>query len=79
MKYTTGSTIPHIYFKDYSKTKIKLPPLEEQQKIAQLLTTADKEIELLKEELEALKEQKRGLMQRLLTGEVRTFNIKERE
>lgn len=51
--------------------KIKLPPLKEQQKIAQVFSTADKEIVLLKEELEALKEQKRGLMQRLLNGDVR--------
>jgi type I restriction enzyme S subunit len=50
---------------------IKLPCKDEQQKIAQVLTTADEEIDLLKEELEALKEQKRGLMQRLLTGVVR--------
>ncbi|MCB4782524.1 MAG: restriction endonuclease subunit S [Sulfurovum sp.] len=51
---------------------IKFPKTEqEQQKIAQILTTADKEIELLKSELTAFKEQKRGLMQRLLTGEVR--------
>ena len=47
------------------------PPLQEQQKIAQVLTTADREIELLKKELETLKEQKRGLMQKLLMGEVR--------
>ncbi|MCB4764086.1 MAG: restriction endonuclease subunit S [Sulfurovum sp.] len=51
---------------------IKFPKTEqEQQKIAQILTTADKEIELLKNELTALKEQKRGLMQRLLSGVVR--------
>jgi type I restriction enzyme S subunit len=49
---------------------IKLPSLQEQQKIAQVLSQADKEIELLKNELESLKEQKKGLMQRLLTGEV---------
>ena len=55
----------------FLKIKEKIPSSEEQQKIAQTLSTADKEIELLKKELEALKEQKRGLMQRLLTGEVR--------
>jgi type I restriction enzyme S subunit len=36
-----------------------------------MLSLADKEIELLKKELAALQEQKRGLMQKLLTGEVR--------
>ena len=56
---------------DFMKMPIPYPPKLEQQKIAQVLITADKEIELLKEELEALKEQKRGLMQKLLTGEVR--------
>ncbi len=55
----------------FKKMKIKLPPLAEQQKIAKVLSIADREIELLKEELEQLKKQKKGLMQRLLSGEVR--------
>lgn len=50
---------------------IKYPCLEEQDKIAETLISIDKEIELLEQELEALKLQKKGLMQRLLTGEVR--------
>ncbi|MDU2489167.1 MAG: restriction endonuclease subunit S [Clostridium celatum] len=53
------------------KFKINLPSIEEQNKIAEVLIEADKEIELLEKELEALKLQKKGLMQRLLTGEVR--------
>ena len=62
----------NISNKIFLSGSIKFPSLEkEQQKIAQVLTTADKEIELLKEELKALKEQKRGLMQKLLIGEVR--------
>ena len=64
------------WISEYQELEIKLPSKQEQQKIAQLLTLADKEIELLKEELEALKEQKRGLMQRLLSGAVRTKDIK---
>lgn len=56
------------FFKDI---KIPKPSLEEQNKIAEVLIEADKEIELLQKELEALKLQKKGLMQRLLTGEVR--------
>jgi len=67
----TGTGYPAINSKDLGKIKVRLPKKQEQQKIAQVLTTADKEITLLKEELEALKEQKRGLMQRLLTGVVR--------
>ena len=68
----TGTAQLGLNKKSVEKQNLLLPKVkQEQQKIAQLLTTADKEIELLKEELEALKEQKRGLMQRLLTGEVR--------
>lgn len=36
-KYYTGATIPHIYFKDYQKEELSLPPLEEQRRIAALL------------------------------------------
>lgn len=53
------------------KLKIKSPLIEEQQKIASVLSTADKEIELLQSELVQLQGQKRGLMQVLLTGEKR--------
>ncbi|EYE87345.1 hypothetical protein Q428_13795 [Fervidicella metallireducens AeB] len=54
------------------KLKIVIPKdLKEQQAIVNILSTADKEIKLLEEELEALKQQKRGLMQLLLTGIVR--------
>jgi len=56
---------------DFSNLKFLFPLLQEQQKIAQVLSTADKEIELLKNKLENLKKQKKGLMQRLLSGEVR--------
>jgi len=75
----TGTSYPAINSTDLGKIKIKFPAKEEQEKIAEILTLSDKEIELLKKELEALKEQKRGLMQKLLSGEVRTNNIKEKE
>lgn len=51
--------------------KIKLPSLPEQQKIAEVLSLADDEINLLKNSLEELKLQKKALMQKLLTGQVR--------
>ncbi len=76
MKLRVGSGLPNIQKKDIENFKFLIPSFEkeeEQQKIAQVLTTADKEIELLKKELKALKEQKRGLMQKLLTGEVRVI------
>jgi type I restriction enzyme S subunit len=50
---------------------IYLPSIEEQNKIATFLTYTDEEIRNLKTELEALKLQKKGLMQELLTGKIR--------
>lgn len=47
------------------------PPISEQTAIAEVLTAADREIELAKEKLERLRRQKRGLMQQLLTGKKR--------
>ena len=48
-----------------------MPGKEEQTAIAQVLQAADKEINLLKAKAEKLREQKKGLMQQLLTGRVR--------
>lgn len=50
---------------------IKLPNIVEQEKIVKVLSLVDKEIELLEQELFELEQQKKGLMQKLLTGEVR--------
>ena len=55
----------------FSKIHVPLPSLDEQQAIAAVLQTADEEIGLLERKLAALRQQKQGLMQRLLTGEVR--------
>jgi type I restriction enzyme S subunit len=52
---------------------VKLPPIEEQQKIASVLTNADKEIELLEQQLADFKQEKKALMQQLLTGKRRVL------
>jgi len=70
-KLSQGSTFTAVNSNDIKNLKIKLPPLKEQQKIAEVLTLADQKIELLKTELTELKEQKKALMQKLLTGEIR--------
>ncbi len=53
------------------KISIALPSLEEQQKIATVLTNADKEIGLLEQQLADLQQEKKALMQVLLTGKKR--------
>jgi type I restriction enzyme S subunit len=58
----------------FSKIKVQVPSLKEQIAIAQVVQAADKEITLLKTNLDKLKEQKRGLMQVLLTGKKRLTN-----
>ncbi|MDR2067369.1 MAG: restriction endonuclease subunit S [Holosporaceae bacterium] len=60
----------------FSNIKIPLPPLSEQRAIAAILTIADEEISLLKRKLDLLIQQKRGLMQKLLTGKWSTANVK---
>ena len=57
---------------DFFNIKIRMPNLDEQQKIAEVLTACDDEINLLNLKLENLKKQKQGLMQKLLSGKVRT-------
>lgn len=72
IKYSQGSTFESVNSSDIKKFMILRPNSQEEQKaIAQILSTADKEIELLKEEVELLKLQKKGLMQLLLTGIIR--------
>lgn len=60
-----------LNFQQIASFKIFLPPLPEQQAIAEVLSTADKEIDLLKSEIEQEKLKKKALMQLLLTGIVR--------
>lgn len=56
---------------DFGEIYRSITSIKEQKKIAEVLNTADKEIELLDKQIKALKKQKRGLMQKLLTGKVR--------
>ena len=66
-----GSVRVRIYFSDLGGMKLNLPSMAEQRKIAAALNAADREIDLLRKKLDALKTQKKGLMQKLLTGQVR--------
>lgn len=51
--------------------RLAIPAIEEQVKIAEVLTTADQEVETLQSQLDGLKQEKKALMQALLTGKRR--------
>jgi type I restriction enzyme S subunit len=55
----------------FSSIRVPLPPIEEQRAIVEIIQAADGEISCERKQLAALEKQKRGLMQKLLTGEVR--------
>lgn len=64
-----GSTsVAAIYWKDLAKLRMVLPPLSEQKKIVEILSTWDKAIETTESRLANAVTQKRALMQQLLTG-----------
>lgn len=58
-------------YKDFSKIKHFVPSFEEQNAISKILKISEKEIQLEKQKLTDLQDQKKGLMQQLLTGKVR--------
>jgi type I restriction enzyme S subunit len=70
-KQSTGSTVKGIKGSVLHKLNIALPPFAEQQKIAIILSTVDKKLEVLSEKKTTYQELKKGLMQQLLTGLVR--------
>lgn len=67
-----GTTaVPILNKSSFEKIHLIAPKKQEQQKIALVLTYVDKEIELLEAKLTHLKEEKKALMQQLLTGKRR--------
>ncbi|MFQ6602481.1 restriction endonuclease subunit S [Flavobacterium sp. C3NV] len=64
-KYITGSTIPHIYFKDYSIESCGIPSIPEQQKIANFLSSIDTKIESTNQEITQTQTFKKGLLQQM--------------
>ncbi|WP_052749696.1 restriction endonuclease subunit S [Heyndrickxia coagulans] len=66
-----GGGVQNLNVKEVEKFDMVVPPYNEQEKIASILLTWDKAIELKEKLIEQKKKQKKGLMQKLLTGEVR--------
>jgi len=72
LNYPIGGHQRH-WISIFANLVIGLPSPEEQQKIAAVLTNADKEVELLEQQLADLKQEKKALMQQLLTGKRRVI------
>lgn len=71
-RYVQVGALPSYNANDLKPIKITIPSdIAEQKAIADILSTADEEIEKLKTKLDLLKLQKKGLMQQLLTGKIR--------
>ena len=70
-RLSQGSTFEAVNSNDIKTVHISVPSLTEQQKIASVLTAADQEIERLEAKLAHLKDEKKALMQQLLTGKRR--------
>ena len=68
---SSGSKMPRADWNYMSEIPFDIPPLKEQEKIAEILTTWDEAITKQTELLEAKELQKKALMQKLLSGEVR--------
>lgn len=70
-KGLTGSTIKNLGLTTIKQTKFLLPCVEEQQKIADFLSSVDDVITASEQEVAALEEQKKGAMQKIFSQEVR--------
>ena len=70
LDFTVGGHQRH-WISIYSRLVVPFPEKEEQQKIAAVLAAADQEITTLQQQLDHLKQEKKALMQQLLTGKRR--------
>jgi len=69
--FTSGTTVPLLTQKDLKNTKIPIPPLPEQEKISLILSNFATKIHSLEQKKSKLEALKKGLMQKLLTGQIR--------
>lgn len=76
-KYNEASGVPSLSRETIYKIRIDVPDTEEQRKIAAVLNEVDRQIESLVRLSKNFEEQKRGLMQKLLTGQIRVKTTEE--
>jgi type I restriction enzyme S subunit len=70
-KMGQGNSVVHLYSSQLKAVEITYPPLPEQQKTAAFLTAVDGRLRTLRRQWELLGEYKRGVMQRVFSGELR--------
>lgn len=73
-RFGSGSGVPTLNRNDVHPYKIPLPPLPEQQKIAEILSAWDKAIETCQKTIEELRSRNKGLAQQLLSGKISNKN-----
>ncbi|TDO05393.1 restriction endonuclease subunit S [Sunxiuqinia elliptica] len=78
-KIADTSTIPQINNKHINPYRIPLPPLPEQKKIAEILSTWDEAINQTKAIIENLKKRRKGLMQKIFSGKLRLVSPKKQK
>lgn len=66
VRNTEGSVREYLFYENFANMRMPIPPLAEQQKIAEILATCDRVIELKQKLLEEKRRQKQWLMQKLL-------------
>ncbi|WP_289293934.1 restriction endonuclease subunit S [Romboutsia ilealis] len=70
-RLSQGASVVHIYNEQLKKIKLSVPSKEEQEKIASFFSLIDEKISLQSEKVEALKDYKRGMMQKIFSQELR--------
>lgn len=69
---TTHSSVDRrgsLRWPEFAKLKVTLPPMPEQQRVVEVIEDAQEAVTLAKQQLQSLQQQKRALLQRLLSGE----------
>ena len=66
-----GASVVHLYENHLKKLKVLFPSLNEQQKIADFLSSVDKKISIIEEKLDLFKDYKKGIMQKIFKQELR--------
>ena len=64
-RLTQGSTIIHLYWKDFKKVNVKLPSIEEQEKITNMFVDIDKKLNDINNSIESIQKFKKGLLQQM--------------